>query len=272
MLEIGLIGTGAIGSRVASAVTDGMVPDARIASVHNRTRQRASDLVDSLETAHEIHVASDPIEVAERTDVVVETANQAVIEEYAVDILAAGTDLVALSVGAFRDAQLLADVEAVAAENDARVRVPSGSIAGLDGLGAIGNYHLDEVALLCYRPAHYYGPYVDDSVDLDDLEDGDVIFAGTAAEAAGAFPAHMNVAVTVALTAGVDPEDVTVRIEVESTAPRARYVVRARGAGGTVDAEVLNFRTESNPETSHINVLSIVETLRRLSGPVVVGT
>lgn len=272
MLDIGLVGTGAIGSRVARSVTDGMVPDARITCVHNRTPERARALVDSLEADGGIRVVSDPVRVAELSDVVVEAADQTVVEESAVDVLATGTDLVAMSVGAFRDPDLLAEVRRVGEENRARVRVPSGSIGGLDALGAIGNGSLDDVALHCYRPPEYMGPYVDDAVDLDSLNEGAVVFEGDASTAAEAFPSHMNVAVAVALTARVDPESVSVRIEVARSAPRARYVVRAGGSGGRIDAEILNFGTEAEPETGTINVLSIVETLRRVSDRVVVGT
>lgn len=272
MLDIGLVGTGGIGSRVAKSVTDGMVTDARITCVHNRTRKRARALVDSLDADTEIQVVSDPLRVAERSDVVVEAANQTVIEESAVDILATGTDLVAMSVGAFRDPDLLREIRRVGVENRAMVHVPSGSIGGLDALGAIGNASLDAIALYCYRPPEYMGPYVDDPVNLDSLNEGEVVFEGDATTAAEAFPSHMNVAIAVALTARVDPETVSVTIEVAHSAPRARYVVYADGSGGTIEAEILNFRTETEPETGTINVLSIVETLRRISDCVVVGT
>lgn len=82
----------------------------------------------------------------------------------------------------------------------------------------------------------------------------------------------MNVAMAVALTARVEPAAVTVHIEVESTAPRARYVVHADGPNGAIEAEYLNIKTDSEPETGHVNVFSIVETLRRIAEPVAVGT
>lgn len=272
MLDVGIVGTGAIGARVAGRLADGVVPDARLTAVHNRTPERAHDLVASLDVDHDVAVVPDAVAVSERADVVVETAGQDALAASAVPILDGGTDLVAMSVGAFRDADLLADVRETARANDARVRVPSGSIAGLDAAGALGNGPLDEVALHCYRPAHYYGPYLGDGEDPADLSDGDVVFEGPADEAAEAFPSHMNVAMTVALNARVDPGAVTIHIEVESSAPRARYVVHADGPNGTLEAEYLNARTDSEPETGHCNVFSIVESLRRLVDPVVVGT
>lgn len=103
--------------------------------MYNRTPERAHDL----DADHDVTVAPDAVAVADSTDAVVEVASQDALAELAVPVLATGADLVAMSVGAFRDPDLLADVRATAAANDARVRVPSGSIAGLDGLAALGN-------------------------------------------------------------------------------------------------------------------------------------
>lgn len=272
MLDVGLIGAGGIGSNLAQAVTDGRVPDARLTSVYNRTPERARDLVADLDTAHDVAVVEDAVAVARRADVVVEAAGQTVVEESATGILDAGADLVVMSVGAFRDASLLEEVRAAAEANDARVRVPSGAIAGLDGVAAIGTGTVEAVSLLCRRRPEHLGAYVDDDVVLQELPEGKVIFEGTAAEAAEAFPSHMNVALALTLTARVDPEDVTVRIEVERDAPRSRYFVRSRGSAGTVEVEIENFRTAGEPDTSRITVGSTVETLRRLSERVVVGT
>lgn len=272
MVDIGLIGAGAIGSKVANEVTEGRVPNARIVSIHNRTSERAKDLVDSLETEHEIEIASSPVAVGENADVVVEVASPAVIVESAVDIIEANASLILLSVAAFRDTELLKEVRIAANENDVQVHVPSGAIAGLDGIGAIGNKPLDEVTLIGYRPPEYFEPYVDDNVNIRELNDGEVIFEGNAAEAAEAFPEHMNVAVGLALAARVNPNDVSVRLEVDHSAPRLRYIVRATGPAGAIDTKILNLKTDTEPETSYIIVFSIVEKLRRISENVTVGT
>ncbi len=272
MYEVGLIGTGALGSKVAGHLVDGLVPGARLSSVYNRTPKRARAVVSSLDSEADVNIASDPVEVAEQVDVVVETASQAVVAESAVDILSTGADLVALSVGAFRDPDLLDAVRTAADKNDSRVRVPSGAIACLDGVGAIRHGTVDGVSLRCYRPPEYLEPYVDDAVDVTELPDGEPIFSGTAAEAAATFPAHMNVAIALTLTVDVRPEDVTVEIFVKRTAPRSRYVVSATGEAGAVETEVRNFATDAKPEQSALTVFSAVETLRRLTDPVVVGT
>lgn len=272
MLDIGVIGTGGIGSNLVDRVTDGAVPDARVTGVYNRTPERAREVVAAADATDEIAVVSGPLDLCDRADVVVEAASQQVVEQHAVDVVATGTDLVALSVGAFRDADLLAAVRTAADENDARVRVPSGAIAGLDGVGAVGNGPTEAVELVCHRPPSYLEPYVDDVDRLYDLPDGAAVFDGTAAEAAAAFPSHMNVAIALTLTARVDPSDVSVHIEVQREAPRSRYLVRAHGEAGSVEVEVENYRTPTEPETSSLIVNSAVETLRRLRNGVVVGT
>jgi aspartate dehydrogenase len=272
MLDVGVVGMGAIGSKVARRVVDGGVPDARLASVSSRTQDRVRAVVASLGPAADVHVASDPAAVAARADVVVEAAGQDVVEESAVEILERGADLVVLSVGAFRDEALLRAVRTAGELNDARVRVPSGAVGCLDAVGALGNTGFETLSLRCYRPPAYLEPYVDEGVALDDLEDGAVIFDGTAAEAAAAFPAHMNVAIALTLAARVDPGDVAVQVAVDRDAPRSRYVVEGRGRDGGVEAEIQNVETDEQPPQSGLTVNSVVETLRRVTDPVVVGT
>jgi aspartate dehydrogenase len=272
MIDVGIIGTGAIGSKVASHVDDGLVPQMHLTDMCNRTRKKAETVVESLESGHTVEIRSTPLAVAEHADVVVETASQTVLEESATDILKTGTDLIAMSVGAFRDQTLLSDVQQAADAHDSNVYVPSGAIAGLDGIGAIGTGSIERIFLTCYRPPEYLEPYVDEGVDVTTLSDGETIFEGNAAEAAAAFPAHMNVAIALTLTAQVPPSDVGVQIFVQRDAPRSKYVIEVSGEAGSVQTEIQNFKTNVGTETSKLTVFSVIEKLRRISSSVELGT
>lgn len=272
MIDVGVIGTGAIGSKVIRHVGDSAVPEARLRCVHNRTPSRAQEVLSTCGLSSSVEITPTPIAMAEQTDVVVEVASQAVVKDWATEILGRGTDLVAISAGAFRDETLFTEVRTVAAQSGSRMYVPSGAISCLDGVSAIARGPVEEVSLHCYRPLDRLEPYVDDSVNAADLADGDVVFDGTAAEAAEAFPAHMNVAIALSLTAGVDPSDVSVLVAVDRRAPRSRYVVDARGDAGSVEAEIRNFETENDPGQSALTVRSVLEKLHRISAPVVLGT
>jgi len=271
MLNVGILGTGAIGSNVTEQLRDGAVQDTRVTCIYNRTPERARSLVSSLGADREITVASNPQELSERADVVVEAASQRAVEESAIDILETGTDLVIMSVGAFRDRTILQRVRTTAREHEARVRVPSGAIAGLDGVAATANAPLEEITLVHNRTPEYLEPYLDDGTTPDDLADGDIVFEGTAAEAAASFPSHQNIAIALTLAAKAEPEEVTVRIVTDMDAPRSRNVVRARSSAGDISVEIRNFESPTH-ETSSLITASVIETLRRMSDAVVVGT
>lgn len=272
MIDVGIIGTGAIGSKVASHVDDGIVPQIRLTTVSNRTPEKAEAVVESLDSGRDVEIRSTPLGVAEHSDVVVEAASQTVLEESATDILATGTDLVAMSVGAFRNPDLLRDVREAADTHASEVSVPSGAVASLDGIGALGNGLIERITLTCYRPPEYLTPYVDNDVDVTTLADGEAIFEGDATEAAAAFPAHMNVAIALTLTARVDPADVAVQIVVQRDAPRSRYVLDVSGEAGSVHTEIQNFKTNTGAETSKLTVFSVIEKLQRMSRSVELGT
>lgn len=272
MLDVGVIGTGAIGTNVVRYLEDGVVPGVGVAIVYNRTPERAHGLVNDLGVEDRVTVAEGPLEVATESDVVVEVASQTVIEANAADILATGTDMIIMSIGALRDAELLRELQEVAEANDAHLYGASGAIAALDGIGAIGLGAIDHVTLECYRPPYYLGAYLPPDRSTDDLEEGEVIFTGTASEAAAAFPSHMNVAITLTLAAKLDPEDVSIHVEVDMDAPRSHYVISAHGEAGAIDVEIQNFRTPEDPDQSLLNVFSVLERLNRMVSPVTIGT
>jgi aspartate dehydrogenase len=271
MLDVGIIGTGAIGTSLAEKLSGGAIEDARVTAVYNRTPERAADLVDSLDAGAPIHVAADPSSVAERADVVVEAASQRAIEQSAVDILESGATLFVLSVGAFRNERLLGRVRRAAKEHDTRVRVPSASIAGLDGVAAVATEPVEELTLVHYRAPSYLDPYLDDGTTPDEFDDGDVLFEGVASDAAAAFPSHMNIAIALTLAAGVPPEDVLVRVVRDDDASRSRNVIRARSTAGAIELEIENFRATAH-DTSALIVGSVLAALRGETDRVLVRT
>lgn len=271
-MRVGLLGCGAIGSAVGAAIIEGRVAEAALSGIHTRTPERADAFLDRTDSTGVVPVVDEAGALAADADVVVEAANQAAIADYAVDTLSAGCDLVALSVGALRDVDLHQRVRASARANGARVFVPSGAVAGLDGVAALAKGSLEAVSLVGRRPPEMLGPYVDDVDALADEDSGTVLFEGTAAEAAGAFPAHMNIAVALALVAGLPPSDVAVELVLDHGAPRSIYTVEANGDGGTVSTTIENVATPTPGDATHLVVQSTVATLDRMAAPVVVGT
>jgi aspartate dehydrogenase len=96
------------------------------------------------------------------------------------------------------------------------------------------------------------------------------IFEGTAGEAAGHFPRHFNVAVSLSL-AGIGFDRTTVEIWIDPGIPGAIHQVELEGDDIGLTMTSRN-RPSENPRTSRIVAPSIIAALRGLVAPVTSGS
>lgn len=115
-------------------------------------------------------------------------------------------------------------------------------------------------------------PYlVENNIDLSGLTEPEVVFQGSAREAARGFPKNVNVAVALSL-AGIGVDRTVVTIVADPSATRTLHEVRARGEFGELHTTVRNLVHPENPKTSYLAALSAIRTLRKLTEPIQVGT
>jgi aspartate dehydrogenase len=263
--RVGIFGLGTIGRHVARALAAG-VPGLSLAGATSQDRDRARAFLSTL-------VGGPPLlefgELVDRADIVVETATQAALAERAPAILAAGRDLIVLSVGALLDHSEWVDQ---AAAHGARIHVPSAAIAGLDGLkGAAVDGHLETVVMETRKPPRgLAGASGVAGLDLAAITTPTLVFEGTAREACRAFPANVNVVAAVSL-AGLGPDRTCIRIHADPSVDRNRHTVTAEGAFGRLRIELENVPSE-NPRTGKLSYLSTIAYLRGLDAPLRVGT
>lgn len=272
-MRLALVGTGAIGAHLLNAIAAGdagrieVVAIADVPDRHEHLARLASDLACTWHT--------DPMDVLSATpDVVVEAASPAVVREYAGRWLDGGSDVLAMSVGALADPDLLRDLAATAARADRHVLVPSGAIGGLDAIRAARIGGLDEVRLRTTKPPRALrgAPYLLASAfDVDAVTEPTVVFDGPASEAVVGFPANLNVVAALSL-AGLGPDRTRVVLVADPTAERNVHEIIARGAFGELSVRLENRPTPGNPKTSLLAPLSALALLRQLGEPVRVGS
>jgi aspartate dehydrogenase len=126
-MKVGILGLGAIGSTIAAAVDCKQV-DAELIALADQDRARAEALSAEL-TNHPAVVSMD--EMIERSDLAVEAASHSALGEFVPKALGRGRDMLIMSVGG-----LLGHEEwfGVAHEQGCQIYIPSGAIAGLDGI------------------------------------------------------------------------------------------------------------------------------------------
>ena len=265
-LAVGVVGLGAIGRRVCQALDAGL-PGLRLAGATARTQDRAEAFLKSLGAPAPLLELD---ELITASDVVVEASTQTHLQEIAPKALGAGRDLVVLSCGALLGR---ADWVALAERQGCRILVPSGAIAGLDGVkgGAVGP--VTSVTMESRKaPAGWAGaPWVvQQKIDLDAIRQETLIFEGPATAACPAFPANVNVLAALSL-AGIGPERTTTRIYAVPGLTRNTHRISVEGEFGSLAIEVRNVPSE-NPRTGRLSYLSTIALLRDLGATLRVGT
>lgn len=203
-------------------------------------------------------------EIPAALDVLVETATQQAVRDRLPAVIAAGTDVLLLSVGALADA----DVRAALTAGPGRLIVCTGAIGGLDQVRALRvDGHLTDVRIESRKlPATLLQPWMDDELRAR-LECGDeeiVLGDGPATEVTRLFPASANVAASLALAADAW-DTATARVVADPAAVRTTHTLHAGGRTGEVTVTVDNEPSPERPRSSAVVARAVVRSLDDLA-------
>ncbi|MFE5614310.1 aspartate dehydrogenase domain-containing protein [Streptomyces sp. NPDC056524] len=254
--RVGVVGWGAIGRIVGTALAEGRVEGARLVCV-----------VDNRPLGETAPAPQVPFEEAlDLCDLVVEAAGQGVVREWGERVLASGTDLLVASSGAMTDEEL---AKRLLAAGPGRVYFTGGAVGGLDLLQAARALGpLDEVRLTTTKlPSTLEQPWMDDELlaRMRTATGPVEVMAGTAREVPVKFPKSTNVAASVALAVG-DLDAVRVRVVADPAAHHTRHVIEASGAHGAYRFEVAHVPDAENPATSRVVPYAVLRSLAALAG------
>jgi aspartate dehydrogenase len=264
--NVAVAGLGVIGRAVCRALDTG-IPGLRLSGALARDRRRAEVFLASLDGKPPFLPLDDLVAAA---DLVVEASTQAHLEELAPRVLGAGRDLVVLSCGGLLGRQ---DWIALAEANGCRIYVPSGAIAGLDGVKGARIGAVTSVTMETRKPPRGLAgaPWIEEQqIDLDAINTETLIFEGPATQACRAFPANVNVLAALSL-AGIGPEKTRIRIYAVPGLTRNTHRVAVEGEFGRLAIEIANVPSE-NPRTGKLSAFSAIALLRDLGAPLRVGT
>jgi aspartate dehydrogenase len=264
------VGCGTLGQAILRAQAEGKLK-ARVTGVTSRSADKARGFLARLpansQGAVPPYLELDAL-IAD-SDLVVEAAGGAVVPGLARHCFAQGKDLLVISVGALLDHGDLFDL---ARERGCRLILPSGAIAGIDGIKAACRGRIDKLTLTTRKPPGGLAgaPYLRErGIRLDGLTEEREVFYGPVREAVRGFPENVNVSATVSL-AGLGPDRTFIRIVAVPGLQRNCHAIEVEGEFGSLKVEVQNVPTE-NPKTGRLTAMSILRAIEDAVDPVRIG-
>jgi len=268
-LNIGILGCGAIGSRMARSIADEMQASATLSGLYDIDSQRSADLARQL---NDPSLAKETFQdLLDHCNFIVEAVSSPKTISLIEAVLTQKKSILVLSVGQLLKADHLFQL---AKKNRCRILVPSGAIAGIDSLKACARLGFSKITLTTRKPVSGFkgNPYIQRrGIVLDQIKDETVIFEGTVDEAVQAFPQNINVAATLAL-ATRSKDLITVRISASPHLTKNSHEIEAVGDFGRVVTRTENAVCPDNPKTSYLAVLSGIETLKGYCSCIHIGT
>ncbi len=267
---MGILGCGFIGSQICQAVCSGQI-NVELCGVFDVNPQKASELAEKCGDRN--LPKTTPSEVFEKADLVVECASQDAAKDVILPALDHGCDVMVMSAGVFRDDDFYRAVREKAIQNKRKIYMPSGAVAGTDGIRSAAAAHVDSVTLTTRKPVAGLRDalYVtENNICLDNITEPLILFDGIARDAVAAFPKNVNVCATLSLC-GIGFDRTRVRIIADPSIHENIHEVELVGDFGKMTMKIENKPSPQNPRTSYLAALSAIAMLKRIADPFRIG-
>ena len=263
MKKVALIGFGAIAKLMVEKLSEHDI-EGSIFLDSVLVRENRRDVTEKSLSSETLVVTNLQEIISRKPDVVVECAGQGAVAEYAEAVLTAGIDLMIISTGAFTDDGLRERLISKAGVSGAQILLPSGAIAGIDGMGSLFIGGLNKVRYTSTKPPlAWRATPAEKAFDLENIAERTVLFSGTARDAARLYPKNANLAATVALAGlGFDKTEIQL-IADPAVAPNNVGQIEAEGDFGRMTVECCGMPAPDNPKTSATTALSLTYALLR---------
>jgi len=265
-LRIAIAGLGSIGTKIATALDQG-IEGLALSAVAVRDPAKHQAFLAGLRRPPRVM----PIEqLGEAADIVVECAPTSQLRAIVEPAVKRGRSAVVVSVGGLLDNYDLIDL---ARANGGRIIVPTGALIGLDAVNAAAVGTIHSVKMVTRKPIDGLkgAPFiVQNNIDIDNLREPLKLFEGSAREAAKGFPANVNVAVALSL-AGIGPDRTQMQVWADPTVTRNVHRIEVEADSARFSMGIENVPSE-NPKTGMITALSVIALLKKQRATLCVGT
>ena len=268
-VRVGILGCGAIGSRIARSIKTECQDLASVTALFDINPSKAVKLSKFIPQKNIVQKTY--AQLLNHCDVVVEAVNAPDTHELIRQALLAKKDVLVMSVGKLLDS---AAILSLAQKQNCLLLIPSGAIAGIDAIKAASLGKISQVTLTTRKPIYGFADnaYVQQKkINLSQITKETVLFDGNVREVLKCFPQNLNVAATIAL-ASCAKDKIRIRITTSPEFKVNSHEIEVVGAFGRMVTRTENVVCPDNPKTSYLAVLSAIVTLKQYLGQVRIGT
>lgn len=251
---VGILGCGAIANLLINKVKDN--EDIKIKYFYDRDIEKAENLA----KISQGFVVLNFHEMIDKVDLVLESASQSSVKEFALDVIKEGKDVIIMSVGALLDKDLWNEMKNISKKTGAKIHIPSGAISGLDAIKAASVGEIKKVLLTTRKSP--------ESLERDITEE-EILFCGKASDAVKMFPLNINIAATLSIASNLD---IDVKIIVDPKINKNIHQVYVEGTFGKLFSETENLPCETNHKTSMLAAYSAIHLLNTLNDSYNIGS
>jgi aspartate dehydrogenase len=268
-VRVGILGCGAIGSRIARSIKTECEDLASVSALFDINPSKAVKLAKHLPYKNIVQTSYS--QLLNHCDLVVEAVNAPDTYELIRQAFLAKKDVLVMSVGKLLDGE---SILKLAKKQNCHLLIPSGAIAGIDAIKAAKLGKIHHITLTSRKPVYGFADnaYVQQRrINLSQISKETILFDGNVKEAVKCFPQNINVAATIALASGVK-DKLRIRIATSPEFKVNSHEIEVTGESGTIVTKTENVVCPDNPKTSYLAVLSAIVTLKQYLGQIRIGT
>jgi aspartate dehydrogenase len=268
-LKLGIVGCGAIGSRIAMSVRKELKNKFLVSALYDIDTEKAFSLSSRLRAKSIVKTTL--AQLIQESDLVLECVNSSATVDIVRQSIRAGKNIMVMSIGRLSG---YPSVFTLARKNGISLLLPSGSIAGLDAVKAATLAGKVSATLTTRKPpAGFLGNayLVSRKISLEGITKEKLLFDGNALDAVRRFPQNINVAAVLRLALG-PASSLRVRIIADPSVKSNIHEIVLDGPAGRVVTRTENNVCPDNPKTSYLAVLSGIQTLKQYFDCIKIGT
>jgi len=260
-MKLAILGCGNIGGTIGRNLQK-QSREMQVVAVYDIDRKKAESLASEIKPRPAVCKDVDELLKNKEATLILEAASQEAVALYGKKILESGKSLMIMSVGAFSDDLLLKEMREISEKRKVKIYIPSGAVAGIDGLKSALVGGVTQVTLTTRKNPK--------NLDVD-VKKETVLYVGPAREGIKKYPKNVNVAATLSL-AGIGLDKTLLRIIADPKIEKNTHEILVKGAFGSFSVLMENMPSPDNPKTSYLAILSAMAMLKKFSEPIEIGT